>query len=292
MILVADSGSTKCDWVIVDNTGKHIVKYETNGVNPLMLSQPEIINMINKPSEILYLKNLVSEIYFYGAGCGTEKANDKIRTSLLSVFESAQVIEVHEDIIAAVHATTKEPGVIAILGTGSNCCYFDGVEVVQKTPSLGYILADDASGNYFGKELLKSFYLHQMPKDIESDFKKTFDSDLNILFQKLYNSQYPNRYLASYAGFLFEHIQHPFIKKILNKGIGSFIENYLMLYAKELTNTPIHFVGSIAYYSQDIINQLLHEKGFHAKSFIKKPIDKLINAIVYNTTLTALKKIS
>ncbi|WP_109299261.1 N-acetylglucosamine kinase [Aquimarina sp. AU474] len=292
MILVADSGSTKCDWVIIDNTGKRIVTYATEGVNPLILSQSDIMNTINKSSEIVYLKSLVSEIYFYGAGCGTEKANNKIKTCLLSVFKNAELIDIHEDIIAAVHATTKQPGVIAILGTGSNCCYFDGIEVIQKVPSLGYILADDASGNYFGKELLKSFYLHQMPKDIEVDFKNTFDSDLNILFQKLYNSQYPNRYLASYAGFLFKHIQHPFIKKILDKGIRLFIENYLMLYAKELANAPVHFVGSIAYYSQDTINHQLHEKGFHAKSFIKKPIDKLITAIISNTTSTALKKIS
>ncbi|WP_299437986.1 BadF/BadG/BcrA/BcrD ATPase family protein [uncultured Aquimarina sp.] len=292
MILVVDSGSSKCDWIIADETGKHIAKSKTKGLNPLILSSKEIEDVLWEASEIVYFKNSISEIYFFGAGCGTEEANYKIQTCLSKVFENCKIINIKEDIVGAVYAATKEPGIIAILGTGSNCCYFDGNEIIQKAPSLGYMIADDASGNYFGKELLKSFYLHQMPEDLVISFTQQYDADLNKLFQKLYNSQYPNRYLASYASFIFKHKEHPFIQRILDKGIRLFIENYLMLYTEELNNAPIHFVGSVAYYAQDTINKILQEKGYVVRSYIQRPIDKLIKTLVFNLTPTSLEKIS
>jgi len=291
MILVVDSGSSKCDWIIVDEARKYIAKSKTKGLNPLILSSKEIEGVLQEATEIIFFKNSISEIHFFGAGCGTEEANDKIKVCLSKVFENCKIINIQEDIVGAVYAATKEPGIIAILGTGSNCCYFDGNEIIQKAPSLGYMIADDASGNYFGKELLKSFYLHQMPEDLITSFTEEYDADLNRLFQKLYNSQYPNRYLASYASFIFKHKEHPFIQRILDKGIRLFIKNYLMLYAEELNNAPIHFVGSVAYYAQDTINKILQEKGYVARSFIQRPIDKLIKTLVFSPTSTPLEKI-
>ncbi|MDH7444527.1 N-acetylglucosamine kinase [Aquimarina sp. 2201CG14-23] len=292
MILVVDSGSSKCDWIIADKAGKYVAKSKTKGLNPLILSSKEIEETLWEASEIVSFKNLISEIYFYGAGCGTVEANCKIKGCLSSVFKNSKTIDIKEDIVGAVYAATKKPGVIAILGTGSNCCYFNGDEIIQKAPSLGYMIADDASGNYFGKELLKSFYLHQMPEDLAFSFIEQYDADLNTLFQKLYNSRYPNRYLASYASFIFKHKEHPFIQKILDKGIRMFVENYLMLYVEELKNTPIHFVGSVAYYAQDTINKILQEKGYVVRSFIQRPIDELIKTLIFSSTSTSLEKIS
>ncbi|WP_298313673.1 N-acetylglucosamine kinase [uncultured Aquimarina sp.] len=282
MILIADSGSTKCDWILIDRLGNQLCSQTTIGINPLNISESTIKNIILEVSEVLEKRNLIEEIHFYGAGCGTEKSNQKIKSSFRSIFNNLKLIKVEEDIIAAVHATTRTSGVIAILGTGSNCCYFDGKKIIQHAPSLGYLLADEGSGNYFGKELLKSFYLQRMPSSLAKEFKIMFGSDLESLFYNLYDLPQPNAYLASYAIFLFRHRGHPFIENLLYHGIEVFIDNYLMLYAKELENNPVHFVGSIAYYAQDIINKMLTSKGFSAKSFIKKPINNLIKYIISN----------
>ncbi|WP_299244843.1 N-acetylglucosamine kinase [uncultured Aquimarina sp.] len=289
MILIADSGSTKCDWILIDRFGNNLCSKTTIGINPLNISQNNIKDIILEISELSEKRNLIDEIHFYGAGCGTKTSNEKIKSSLYSIFKKAKLIKVEEDIIAAVHATTEIPGVIAILGTGSNCCYFDGEKVIQYAPSLGYLLADEASGNYFGKELLKSFYLQNMPSSLAKEFKTMFGADLEQLFYNLYDLKQPNAYLASYAIFMFQHRDHPFIENLLYNGIKIFVDNYLMLYAKELENHPIHFVGSIAYYSQDIINRIVVDRGFTVKSFVKKPINNLINHII--STQHPLQKI-
>ncbi len=289
MILIADSGSTKCDWILVDQFGNNLGSCTSEGINPLQTTQSRINDIILQVSELSKKRNLIEEIYFYGAGCGTKVSNKKIKSSFQNIFENVKVFKVEEDIIAAVHATTKTPGVIAILGTGSNCCYFDGHKVIQHAPSLGYLLADEASGNYFGKELLKSFYLKNMPSGLAKEFQTMFGDDLENLFHNLYDLKQPNTYLASYAIFLFRYRSHPFIENILYNGIKTFIDNYLMLYSKELENYPIHFVGSIAYYTQDIITRILADKGFTVKSFVKKPINNLIRHII--STQYPLQKI-
>lgn len=282
MILIADSGSTKCDWTLIDQLGNHISSQTTIGINPLNMSQSKIENIIFEISEVFEKRNQIDKIHFYGAGCGTDTSNQKIKASFYSIFKNLKLLKIEEDMIAAVHATTKTPAVIAILGTGSNCCYFDGKKVIQHSPSLGYILADEASGNYFGKELLKSFYFRNMPSSLAIGFKSKFGADLGQLLYNLYELKRPNAYLASYAIFLFEHRGHPFIERILHNGIKVFLDNYIMLYAKELQNHPLHFVGSIAYSTQDIINKMISERGFSVKSFVKKPIKNLINHIVSN----------
>ncbi|MBQ4801849.1 N-acetylglucosamine kinase [Aquimarina sp. MMG015] len=288
MILIADSGSTKCDWILMDSQGKQVFSQTTIGINPLNTSQNKIESILLEISEVSKKRNLINEVHFYGAGCNTEASNQKVKSSFQSIFKNLTVIKIEEDIIAAVHATTKTPAVIVILGTGSNCCYFDGKKIIQYAPSLGYLLADEGSGNYFGKELLKSFYLQKMPSSLAKEFETKFGSNLEQLFYNLYDLRQPNAYLASYAFFMFQHRNHPFIERMLYYGIKVFIDNYLTLYSKELENNPIHFVGSIAYYSQDIINKILLEKGFTAKSFIKKPINNLINHII--STRNTLQK--
>ncbi|WP_405209313.1 N-acetylglucosamine kinase [Aquimarina sp. LLG6339-5] len=289
MILIADSGSTKCDWILINSQGKQVASQTTIGINPLNISQSKIESILLEISEVSKKRSLINEVHFYGAGCNAEASNQKVRTSFQSIFKNLKLINIEEDIIAAVHATTKTPGIIAILGTGSNCCYFNGKKVIQYAPSLGYLLADEGSGNYFGKELLKSFYLQQMPSSLAKEFETIFGSNLEQLFHNLYELPQPNSYLASYAFFLFQHRDHPFIERMLYNGIRVFIDNYLTLYSKELENYPIHFVGSIAYYAQDIINRILVDRGFTAKSFIKKPINNLIDHII--STKDTLQKI-
>jgi len=282
MILIADSGSSKCDWVLINSEGEWVDKIKTEGLNPLLLSEQNISNTIGQVHNFLNEKHnsIIDKIYFYGAGCGTLRSGNMIKSVLRTTFDQAEYIRVEEDIIAAVHATTQESGVICILGTGANCCYFDGEKVIQKTPALGYLLADEGSGNYFGREVIKSYYLKKMPSELKKSFESEFGTDLDSLLQKLHTVDSPSKFLASFATFIFKHRQHPFIEDILYQGVTKFIEGYLLNYKKELQSNPIHFVGSIAYYAQDIIKKSLDERGFVVKSFIKKPVGKLVDNII------------
>ncbi|MDY8135140.1 BadF/BadG/BcrA/BcrD ATPase family protein [Aquimarina sp. 2201CG5-10] len=277
MILVADSGSTKCDWVLTDTDGQYIHKTKTEGINPLLFSEDNILKIINKTDFMNRKNDLIKDIHFYGAGCGTNESKQKIKDLLKSVFKNTDHISVEEDIIAAVHATTQDPGIICILGTGANCCYYDGTKVIQKSPALGYLLADEGSGNYLGKELIKDYFLDKMPIDLAISFKQEFLNDLDQLLKKLYSTSYPNTYLATYAKFVFQNRGHQYAEELLHKGISKFITTQLSQYKKELSEHPVHFVGSVAYYSQDIIKQVLDEYGYRVKSFIKNPIDHLIH---------------
>ncbi|WP_271766020.1 BadF/BadG/BcrA/BcrD ATPase family protein [Aquimarina algiphila] len=285
MILCADSGSTKCDWVLINNNGQPVYKFLTHGINPLLLSKNDIQSIIQKEDLIVQKSDLIHGVYFYGAGCGEAKSKKKINLVLQSIFKNVKEISIEEDIIGAVKATTQKPGIVCILGTGANSCYFDGKKVIQKFPALGYLLADEGSGNYFGKILIKDYFLGQMPLNMASLFKQEYDTDLDQLLNILYRTSFPNKYLASFAKFIFRNRGNIYIEEILHEGILNFIRTYLFQYKEELCKYPIHFVGSVAYYSQDVIKKELDNYGYQVKSFIKKPIDHLVKQIVQQEIL-------
>ncbi len=161
MILIVDSGSTKCDWIAVDLNGVQLQeKIRTKGLNPAILEKKKLKKIIRKSDELMTMRTTVSHVYFYGAGCGTENPKAMLSGVLQSIFPNATV-DVQEDTMAAVRATINsddEAAIVCIMGTGSNCSFYDGNRIHQRVVSLGYTLMDDASGNYFGKELIKDYY--------------------------------------------------------------------------------------------------------------------------------------
>ncbi|GAA4892186.1 hypothetical protein GCM10023311_15800 [Flaviramulus aquimarinus] len=275
MVLIADSGSTKCDWILCEHKEKEPIRIKTKGLNPAILTKKEFCNIIDGCVELNKHKDKVTNIHFFGAGCGTKKNQNKVNKILESFFENAKS-ETNEDTMAAVMATTKEPAVVCILGTGSNCCYYDGKTAHLKSPALGYILMDEGSGNYFGKELLKAYYYKQMPKNLRVLFEKDHNLKEKEVVKKLYKSPTPNKYLAEFARFLFKNENHPFIKRLLINGMHTFVKNHVQLYRQELKTVPLHFVGSIAYYAQDYLALALSKYGLKASSFIKSPIENII----------------
>lgn len=275
MVLIADSGSTKCDWILCQNKETEPLRIRTKGLNPAILNKKQFAKIISQSDVLSTHKDQITQVKFFGAGCGTKRNQKKVNTILESFFENAQA-ETSEDTMAAVLATTKEPAVVCILGTGSNCCYFDGKNIHLKTPSLGYILMDEGSGNYFGKMLLRAYYYDKMPKELKNLFEKEFDLKEKDIIKGLYKSNTPNKYLASFAPFLFKCESHPFSQKILYNGMKTFIENHVLKYRDTLRHVPIHFVGSIAYYGQEYIKKALQERGIESAKFIKSPIDNII----------------
>ncbi len=275
MILITDGGSTKCDWILMDKTGNVVLKTRTKGLNPAVVPEENIKGRILANEELQPFLNKITTVDFYGAGCGT-KTPIQLLTNILSEIFSFAEISVNEDMIAAVYAATLEPGIVCILGTGSNSCYFDGKVIHNGIESLGYSLMDEASGNYFGKRLLRDYFYKKMPTQLAIDFEKRFNLDPDEIKNNLYKRHNPNMYLASFAEFIFTSKEvNGYFYKLISEGMLKFIE-YRILCFKESQNVPIHFIGSIAHFSEDIIKECMKPYHLELGKIIRRPIDGLI----------------
>ena len=275
MILIADGGSTKADWIAINSDKKEAFRVRTLGLNPAVVAKEELNNRIIHMFQLINIKDEVKEIHFYGAGCGTPKPSRILEDVLQSIFVNAK-INVSEDMLAAVYAASgKKPAMVCILGTGSNSCYFDGENVHMKTASLGYILMDEASGNYFGKLLLREYFYDKMPSTIAEKFKEEFNLDADYIKKNLYRTPNPNMYLASFAKFMFEFKEEKYIKRIIKRGFQEFFK-YRILPFEKTAETPLYFIGSIAYYFRDILEKIAKKNNLKVTDVIQRPIDNLL----------------
>ncbi len=282
MILIADGGSTKVDWVILDSSRNEISRVKTLGLNPSVIEKKELINIILDVNQLIEIKNNVNEVHFYGAGCGTPKPIQILKEVMESVFVNAD-INISEDMLGAVYASSrKKPAIICILGTGSNSCYFDGFKIKSSTPSLGYTIMDEASGNYFGKILLKDFFYKKMPDNISKSFNNEFNLDIDTVKRNLYREPNPTMYLASFAKFMFNHKESKYIQEIIKNGFQEFFKYRVLPFDKD-KNTPIYFIGSIAFYFKDILEQVALDNNLIIADVIQRPIDRLVE---YHQSLT------
>lgn len=276
MKLLVDSGSTKADWISIDDSGKVLFTTQTLGLNPEVLTEKEIIARINENNDLSFNKSAVTYLYFYGAGCGTDRMKSFLQDLFQIYFVNADVA-VLEDTYAAVYATTpiQEKAIVCILGTGSNCSYFDGEKLHQKVQSLGYIIMDDCSGNQFGRQLIRDFYFSKMPKFLSDQFDENYNLDADVIKHNLYKEPNPNAYMAKFAQFLIEHKNEDYCQQLIKQNIEIFIENYIAQF-ENYKEVPIHFIGSIAFYLKEELKQVLEQHGLKLGNVLKKPIDGLI----------------
>lgn len=279
MILIVDSGSTKSDWIAVDNNGKQLLeKLRTKGLNPEILTEDKLKKIVKKHPDLKAHKKEVTHVFFYGAGCGTDRGKEMVHNVLKDIFLNATVV-VEEDTMAAVYSTIShetEAAVVCILGTGSNCSYFDGKKLHQRVQSLGYILMDDAAGNYYGKQLIRDYYFNQMPEDIKVSFASKYNLEADYIKYNIYKQPNPNAYLANFAEFMFLNKDSEYIVELIKEGLRLFAKNMIMQYKEELKTVPVHFAGSIAYFSQDEIKAIAKEMGFTVGNFERRPIEGLV----------------
>jgi N-acetylglucosamine kinase-like BadF-type ATPase len=277
MRLIVDSGSTKTDWIAIDDTGNILFETQTLGLNPQVLSEAIVEERIINNYELYRIRNEVDSTYFYGAGCGTEPPRKMMEGVLKGIFQNS-TISVKEDTYAAVYATTDpgEPSIVCILGTGSNCSFYDGEMVHQKITSLGYILMDDASGNYFGRQLLRDYYFNKIPKELSESFAEEFNLGAEEIKTNLYKKSNPNTYLATFAKFVIVNKNEPYIQGLVNKGLGLFIENQISQF-DNAKNLPIHFIGSISFFLKEELEVKLKSYGYTLGKVLKKPIEGLVS---------------
>ncbi|MGJ8733553.1 N-acetylglucosamine kinase [Cellulophaga fucicola] len=277
MILIVDSGATKSDWIALDDKGEQLFMTQTLGLSPEVLTREVIEDRLANNFELSKNKDKVTKLHFYGAGCGTERMRLFLK-EIFKVFFPNAVAEVKEDTYAAIHATTKlgDPGIVCILGTGSNCSYYDGENVHQKVTSLGYILMDDGSGNFFGRKLLRDYYFHKIPKDLADKFAAEYDLEADIIKENLYKQPNPNTYLATFARFIIENKDHPYSRGVINKGLQQFINNNVMQF-ELATKVPVNFVGSISYFLRDELAEVIERNDLILGVIRRRPIEGLVD---------------
>ncbi|MBJ2175150.1 N-acetylglucosamine kinase [Aureibaculum sp. A20] len=279
MTIITDGGSTKCDWIAIDDNGIQLFeKVRTKGLNPAILTPGELMGRIQESDRLKLHKNDVEHIYFYGAGCGTDGPNKALTEVLEKLFPNAEVV-VAEDTLAAIYSTidNNEPAVVCILGTGSNCSYYNGEGIEQRVKSLGYMLMDDASGNYYGKQMIRDYFFKVMPESLRVGMAERYNMDEDFIKYNLYKQPNPNAYLADFAEFLFLNKDLKYSTDLIKSGIRVFTKSMIMQYKEEIKTVPVHFAGSIAYYAQDEINEVGAEMGFKVGNFVRRPIEGLVN---------------
>ena len=276
MIFVVDSGSTKTDWIALDNSGEVLFSTQTLGLNPQVLPSAILTERIINNYELYQNREKVSHVHFYGAGCGVDSPARRIEKVFKGIFTSSK-FSILEDTYAAVYASTEPntPAIVCIIGTGSNCTYFDGINIEQRITSLGYVLMDEASGNFFGKQLIRAFYFKTMPEDLAKKFEEEYDLSPDQIKENVYRKENPNTYLAKFAQFIVKNKEVLEMKSIIEDGLQRFISHQILQF-ENAKDVPVHFIGSIAHYLKDEIDIALKRNGLRLGNVVRRPIDGLV----------------
>lgn len=275
MILIADSGSTKTDWVLVDeNLARHSIS--TSGINPFFVSVEQIENILATQIHIGIDRALIKEIYFYGAGCSDDVRCGIVAEALKKFFSNASV-DINHDLLGAARALCgKQQGIVAILGTGSNSCLFDGEKITEQIPSLGYILGDEGSGAYIGKKFIAAYLYREMPDDLLTVLDKEPTIKKEVILSQLYKTEMPSGYLAGFMKIIQQHISHPYVHAMVKSCFMDFLEHHICRYTS-FKEIPMHCTGSVGFYGFDILKEAAKEKNILLEKIIEKPIDLLVD---------------
>lgn len=273
MIVVADSGATKTDWRIIN--GDSILNFETIGLSPYFNSEADFLSALthNFPKGID--SNNVREVYFYGSGCGVQERGEMV-ANFLRMFYSNALVSAQSDALGAAHALFGDnPGVVIILGTGSNITFFNGKTLESKTPSLGYALGDEGSGAFMGRLLLRSHLYGYLPKELSAKLGEKYNIELSHILNMTYTSPRPSAYLASFVPFLVENLKHPSIAAIVEESMEMMYRHHLSVF-NNLSELSVGVIGSVGCLFREQLDELALRKGFKVAEYLRYPIDSLV----------------
>lgn len=275
MLVIADAGSTKADWLVHDGS-KLIGTFQSMGFNPLFHSADIVYAELSENEGMRSLAQLAREVNYFGAGCSSSDMSAIIAEGLKRFFPNAK-IQVEHDLLASALATCgNEEGIACIIGTGSNSCWFDGRKVHEGNYGLGYVLGDEGSGSWFGKQLLREFLYNRMPGELQSEFHESFGLDKAAVVDRVYRQPHANVWLASFTRFLTAHPDHPWIMELVRDGFREFAKYCICDYAR-YDQVKVHFVGSLSFLFKARLEEVAKEKGFTVGKVIKQPIEELLS---------------
>lgn len=273
MILIADSGSTKTHWKFIE--GELIGDVITNGVNPFYVGSKQITQMLSNELVPNLPVHDITQIHFYGAGVSQHDKIAIVTESLKAVFPTSELYVGHDLLAAARGACGTEPGIVCIMGTGSNSCLFNGHDITDNIPSLGFFLGDEGSGAIMGRTLLAAYFYRELPDDLNTLMEQSFNMDKAYILNTVYGAERPNQEVARFARFYHDNMEHPFLQSMMRDLFTDFLNRSILKY-KGHTELPIHFVGSIAFVHQELIKLILADMGLRSGNFFKEPMQGLI----------------
>ena len=274
MMLIADSGSTKADWMVLDGSGENRI-INTQGFNPFLHSSEFIETTLRGTLARELMVEQVEEVVYYGAGCSDNYRCEIVAKALRQLFPKAK-ISVEHDLLASARAVCgHSPGIACILGTGSNSCTYDGKKVTDNVTNLGHLLGDEGSGMHLGTLLIQSYFYREMPDDFIPHFERYLGDNKRSILNAIYDGGKANVYLASHAKFLSQHQNNPFIKGLIKTAFNEFINRHIKKYDGH-TELAVSFVGSIAFHFQEILKEVLSDNGLKFGHVVRKPIDALV----------------
>lgn len=274
-ILIADSGSTKSDWALIDEKGKEVRSFTIDGINALTAKETDLNKAFQQTVLEIGTDIIPDEIHYYGAGCATDAICQKVSEALDSVYPQS-IKNVSTDLLGAARSLLgSNPGIACILGTGSNSCRYDGTGIVSNVPSLGYILGDEGSGAALGKRLISDAFKGKLPEQIKEALMQKCGLTLGDILDKVYRNPTPSKFLASLVPFISSHIWNPYIYAMVRKEFDMFLDRNISPY-EDSRSVPISFTGSIAYHFSDILREAATDEGYKVGMITSKPIDGLI----------------
>ncbi len=273
MILIADSGSTKTTWCTAgskDHAGRSCT---TAGINPFLQTPDEIY--VTLENEFTLGRGPFSDIYFYGAGCANPKKNEEVRQPLSRFFKTDE-IHVDSDLMGAARSLCgNSPGIAAILGTGSNSCYYDGIRIARHVSPLGYILGDEGSGTVLGRKLLADILKNQLPESVCEAFFKEYKLEPADILEHVYRKPFPNRFMAQFTHFLAAHKENPAVYRLIKESFTGFFNRNIRQYP-EAARLPVNVTGSIGWHFRDILTETASEAGFSTGAVTQSPMEGLL----------------
>jgi hypothetical protein len=276
MIAVVYSGSKTAFWKIARD-GKTIADCTMPGINPCFNDQKTILQFLNKKATLINHAESIKKIYVFAAGASSKERRTELSDTLSLFFKNSK-IKVRDDLYgAAVSACYNANGIVGILGSGSNCSYFDGKKLEKNNFGLGFVLGDEGSANYLGKIVLKSFMQGKLPKDLQAEFAVKYNLDRPQVLDRIYKKPMVQQFLSSFFDFYLDHRNHPFIAAILNKAFDDYFRTYLLPTLKLHPDNAIHFVGIVAGHFQDELRAMAKKHGLEITSITKEPIYNLLN---------------
>lgn len=272
MILIADSGSTKVDWRAISPDGS-VKELTTEGINPVFQTKEIILDILEEKLVPAFGRD-ITQVYFYGAGIVGEELENMLSSYFSEVFPGSKTKAGSDIIAAALALCGDEAGIVCIMGTGSNSAFYDGKDIAKNVKAGGFILGDEASGGYLGKRLLSDWIKEVIPADLRAEFDKKYGLTYLDIVKKVYKEPVPSRFLASFSPFLNEHREHPYVKALLEDSFDQFLIRNVKHY--DYQGNTVNFVGSVAYYYQDVLKERAERLGMKVGKIIKSPIVGLV----------------
>lgn len=273
MILIADSGSTKAEWVVAEN-GIARDSIFTSGINPYFLSAGEITELLRRELSPLAGQSF-SKVIFYGTGCNNTEKENVVKGAIREYVKSEDIF-VGTDLLGAARSLChNKPGIACILGTGSNSCYYDGRTIVSNVPALGYLLGDEGSGAVLGRKLVSDVLKNQVSKELSDLFFQTYKLTPAEIMDSVYRKPTPNRFLGQFSKFLSANRNSPEVKRIIYSSFDEFIVRNVLQYP-ESKHYKVHFTGSIAHFFSDELKESLKKFGLEPGTISLAPMENLI----------------